>query len=171
MLQQTDLRIQQIKVSSNIDEHDEEEIQKRLCESECKPDCVFTYYSKENKTENNTDLWELYNTVEINIEHNSMPDIYIKYSPQTTLISVISNFGGLLGMWLGLSFLNILSDFTSILNCIYLKHVFCFLKNKLKLKIINLKPNMTLQVFVERPRASVIRRNTTLPQSIHSRYS
>ena len=36
-----------------------------------------------------------------------MPDIIIKYLPQTTFLSLVCNFGGLLGMWLGLSVLNI----------------------------------------------------------------
>ena len=50
------------------------------------------------------------------VEHNAMPDILIKYIPETSLISFVCNFGDLLGMWLGLS---IISRFNDILIPIF----------------------------------------------------
>ena len=75
------------------------------CEKKCRKDCSYTYYFNEFKTLTGTK-----NQVKITLQHNSMPDIVIKYLSQTTFLSIICNFGGLLGMWLGLSFVNILNQ-------------------------------------------------------------
>ena len=50
----------------------------------------------------------------IELSHSHVQDIYLKHIPQMNSISFICNFGGLLGMWLGLSFLNIFNDLMEI---------------------------------------------------------
>ena len=44
-----------------------------------------------------------------------MPDILIRYIPEITFNSFACNFGGLLGMWLGVSILSIISHFKSVI--------------------------------------------------------
>ena len=79
-----------------------------FCQQKCKPDCIYSYYptshtQEEYEIEDNG-LW-----FKFNIRHNSLPDVLITYLPQTTFLSLVCNFGGLLGMWLGLSFINIIN--------------------------------------------------------------
>ena len=92
-----------------------EEKAKSKCDVLCQPDCTFRYFTMFNLKQEITD-WEFSETIKIKIEHNSLPDLVIKYLPQTTFLSLVCNFGGLLGMWLGLSFLTILEDCISKAN-------------------------------------------------------
>ena len=46
----------------------------------------------------------------IKIKHNGLPDVTITHQPETTFIAFVCNFGGLLGMWLGLSVWTIFYD-------------------------------------------------------------
>ena len=78
-----------------------------FCLKSCREDCRFTSYDKVKTIamdENNTD------TVGVFIMHNNMPDILIKSIPEITFISFVCNFGGLMGMWLGISILVIFDD-------------------------------------------------------------
>ena len=81
-----------------------------LCQQKCKPDCIYRYYStthtqeEERIGDNYGELWFMFL-----IKHNSLPDVSITYLPQTTFLSLVCNFGGILGMWLGLSFINIIN--------------------------------------------------------------
>ena len=60
----------------------------------------------------------------------AMPDITIKHIPDISFISIICNFGGLLGMWLGLSFIKVLTTIKDVIIIV--------------LKFINNKPNVTI---------------------------
>ena len=83
------------------------------CYKECPKDCKFEYYSLSIKnvlSHANSDRTKIY------LEHSSMPDITINYIPDITLLSLICNFGGLLGMWLGISFLEIAEDFKILIT-------------------------------------------------------
>ena len=85
---------------------------KVACYQECQIDCSSTYYNLES-----TWLRELNDTeqIELHIEHNNQPDIAIKYIPKITFLSLVCNFGGLLGMWLGVSILFIIEESKNII--------------------------------------------------------
>ena len=74
------------------------------CIDRCRPDCVKRYYftdirsSRENKK----------GLMRLTIVHDQYPDQVTEHLPEMTFISFASNFGGLLGMWLGLSALALL---------------------------------------------------------------
>ena len=82
------------------------------CRISCRQDCKFIYYPTiyEKKNVQN------YGVVHLDVIHNQLPDIHIKYLPQTTLLSLVCDFGGVLGMWLGLSFYNALNFIFLILK-------------------------------------------------------
>ena len=48
------------------------------------------------------------------IRHSEYPDIFVKHIPEMNLIGLICNFGGHLGMWLGLSLFGIFNDTYSL---------------------------------------------------------
>ena len=76
------------------------------CSKQCHFNCHYKYYSANIQRLNDLEHFKS----DLMMEHNQMPDILIKYIPETSLISFACNFGGLLGMWLGLSFLSIIED-------------------------------------------------------------
>ena len=84
------------------------------CQSSCRLNCWERYYSflVEKLSPSN----ETYIFISKNM---AMPDITIKHIPDISFISFICNFGGLLGMWLGLSFIKVLTtikDFLIIIS-------------------------------------------------------
>ena len=83
------------------------------CYKQCPKDCSFEYYSKDIKSVlSNVNL----DRIKIILFHSDMPDITVNYVPDMTLLSLICNFGGLLGMWLGLSLLVMFEDFKNIVT-------------------------------------------------------
>ena len=80
------------------------------CMKQCKPDCSFEYYIYDIKAGRKISNQEYERRSTIFIYHKQIPDIYIKHIPETTFISFISNFGGLLGMWLGISVIMIFEN-------------------------------------------------------------
>ena len=81
-----------------------------ICSKVCPNECDFTYYST---TLNNVRPVDGSNNI-IFIQHNEMPDILIVHIPDIGFISFVCNFGGLLGMWLGVSFLSIIDLIKSL---------------------------------------------------------
>ena len=73
------------------------------CSEKCENDCKTRYYDWNIQSKKS---WPANSTV-IAVKHSRLPDQFIRYIPETTFIAFVSNFGGLLGMWLGLSFLTI----------------------------------------------------------------
>ena len=88
------------------------------CYNECAKDCKFEYYSMDVKDVLKADKPD---HVDIYLEHSNMPDVLINYIPEITLLSLICNFGGLLGMWLGISILVIIEDFSKIIGALMRK--------------------------------------------------
>ena len=76
---------------------------KLFCFDSCRKDCVITSYDFLARSSLQDKKYP--DRIDIFIEHNNMPDILIKSIPEITFISFVCNFGGLLGMWLGLSIL------------------------------------------------------------------
>ena len=97
---------------ANSTDHDNQVLIK--CEDKCHKECQFRYYSF------NFDKYMDYNNksmnVEILVEHNEMPDLFIVYIPEMPLMTLICDFGGLLGMWLGASFLALLKDALTLIG-------------------------------------------------------
>ena len=74
-----------------------------ICSKQCKYDCKFKYFSSSYLQEStHIKYW-----IAIIVRHNTLPDIYLQYLPQTTFLSLVCNFAGILGLWLGLSFLHL----------------------------------------------------------------
>ena len=87
------------------------------CPMNIQPDCNFQYYPIEKKKhDDNLDF--------ILILHSVLPDITITHLPEITFISFVSNFGGLVGMWLGLSLFAVMDQislvFAKLINNNYL---------------------------------------------------
>ena len=89
---------------------------KQECTKQCRPPCHISYFvydigSFTKLSDSDTDK-----TTIINIQHNHIPDVYLRHLPEITFISFISNFGGLLGMWLGMSVLLICKNIQLVFN-------------------------------------------------------
>ena len=70
----------------------------------CKAECNSKYYKIEIEKRDRKEVGDF------TIYHGEYPDILIEHIPEITLIEFFCNFGGLLGMWLGLSLFGILND-------------------------------------------------------------
>ena len=100
----------------------------KLCEDQCHKECHFTYYSFTISKYIVIDKFQAY----FQFSHNSLPDITIRYIPEMPLLTFICNFGGILGMWLGLSFYTIFHDIWKILHVhILSKNIFTNINLKL----------------------------------------
>ena len=75
------------------------------CSKHCKFNCQYKYYP--GNIHRLIEIEDI-SSSDVIMEHNTMPDVLIKYIPETILISFVCNFGGLIGMWLGLSFLTVI---------------------------------------------------------------
>ena len=82
------------------------------CSKKCKFDCQSKLYSSNIIKLAHAD----YEQTIILIEHSEMPDITVKYMAEISFISFVCNIGGLLGMWLGLSFYNSINELKIIAN-------------------------------------------------------
>ena len=114
---------------------------KPKCEKICRRDCSFEYFVTQLKGGPPQK-----NQFYLILLHNSMPDIVVKYIPQTTFLSMICNLGGLLGMFLGLSFLTIFE------NTFKYFHVFIQKQNTFVKQESNINNNniTNLNLFVKR---------------------
>ena len=52
---------------------------------------------------------------------SSMPNVVINHLPEMTFISLLCNFGGLVGMWLGVSVLSTLEDVIDLTKNLFIK--------------------------------------------------
>ena len=111
----------------------------KSCEHQCHKECHFTYYS-----------FKINKYIETNIgrtvfefKHNEMPDITIRYIPEMPLLTFICNFGGILGMWLGVSFYSTFEIIWKIIRVNILSKIFFtnnFINN-IKIKFISTNVN------------------------------
>ena len=110
------------------------------CLKECKPDCSLKqYFIKE--VHSGQQYYDRKETI-IYLAHDIMPDVIVRHSLEMPLMSFVCNFGGLLGMWLGLSLISISK------NIFHSIHDFCnFDRNKIKIFNKN-NFNINPQIFI-----------------------
>ena len=99
------------------------------CSKRCKQACTYSYYQLNLQKLEDMDFGHS----RLFAEHNEMPDILIKYIPEISFLSFVCNFGGLLGMWLGLSFLTMAKYFKNIMSN---KELFAF-RSKQSIEVSN----------------------------------
>ena len=75
-----------------------------ICYNQCHKECHITYYSF---TINKLKEYNM-NRIQLFFKHNQMPDLTIRHIPEMPFLTFICNFGGILGMWLGVAFVDIL---------------------------------------------------------------
>ena len=110
------------------------------CTNQCKDDCKFKYYLFDSTTIKKFP----HPVASIFIRHNGIPDVFIRHIPEITHLSFISSFGGLLGMWLGLSILTIFNKMTLQFYQIFIKLNKSYTNNiKIdRLMLVNFRSNM-----------------------------
>ena len=94
------------------------------CESECRRDCVNRYYPQ-NKEIKDPRLYPdniSLNTTTIEFFHNNMPDQNIWHTAEMSLFNFVTNFLGLVGLWLGFSIWTALSDLKKFIRDRYLTY-------------------------------------------------
>ena len=94
------LKFEETKVKSSLE-----------CLDHCQENCItriYPFHFSKSKLEMSPGS----RYTRIIIKHNGLPDIYVKHLPEITFIAFICNFGGLLGMWLGLSIWAVFDDIT-----------------------------------------------------------
>ena len=86
---------------------------KAECNRLCEKKCINHYYSLHQQNNQENLVLDQIDSTGIELSPSSHPNQITKYKPEMSPIAFASNFGGLLGMWLGLSalaLLNILSE-------------------------------------------------------------
>ena len=80
------------------------------CSLVCRKDCKFSHFI--SNYENKGIFTPMASHTQI--IHSPLPDILITHLPEITFNSFVCNFGGILGLWLGLSVFAIFSEFRDI---------------------------------------------------------
>ena len=107
------------------------------CRNKCPDECninkyiTITFYDPEDKHGQTTQMY---------IQHNQYPDIVIEHKQSLPLLDLVCNLGGLIGMWLGYSFLYLgVNSLSSIWN---------FLKTKVY--TMNIDDNINIRFRLNR---------------------
>ena len=123
---------------------------KKSCAKKCKENCYQAYYMYEedlNPKRFNTIMDKIINDrIDINFEPSSKPNLVIYHHPEMPFLSLVCNFGGLVGMLLGTSLLAVLCHLWVILKQIIIKHILVKLnvnfhkKNEINIFCPEIKP-------------------------------
>ena len=110
------------------------------CHGQCRFDCRFKNFAfnvaRTSKAKNPLMSW-------IHIRHNGLPDINVRHLPETTFIAFVCSFGGLLGMWLGLSMVSVFEVVSKLFKRANVSN-FYMLNFKQTNNISNHKPNINI---------------------------
>lgn len=102
---------------------------REVCNQKCKEECYQAYYLLENKQTRtlNKHTYPIYpavfSLVVVSLEPSSMPNVIVNHLPEMTFLSVFCSFGGLMGMWLGVSILATIDNLLRIIKIAYYKIV------------------------------------------------
>src|ERR1700761_6964482 len=117
------------------------EINEVNCLLECKKHCLYTHFIYNYEKGEH----ELRKSAVLDIKHSSLPDILIIHLPEITFNAFVCNFGGLLGLWLGLSVFAIFSEFRDICIKLFGKRqqivMYCKNSNYYTKNILNVRRN------------------------------
>ena len=86
---------------------------------ECKQNCKGECYQAQYLIDKHIELSENQDRINIILNRDSLPDISIEYMPEMTLISLVCNIGGLVGMWCGISVLDTIKNIIIIIKLSY----------------------------------------------------
>lgn len=91
------------------------------CMTKCKEECHQEYYLCENKVIRQYPNLSVksYRTIKIDFIPSNLPDIIINHMPEMTFLSVLCNFGGLVGMWLGVSVFATFKNFAKLSKTLF----------------------------------------------------
>ena len=128
------------------------------CARSCKEECHQEYFFFESKPYKQQ--YTFNEMINIRISKNNLPTITIYHLPEMTLISLLCNLGGLIGMWLGISIASTIDNLSHLVKKLITK-----LLGKIKIFIVNNSFTMrapsynflNLTVFRIKPRIFVTR--------------
>ena len=106
------------------------------CYYQCPQECRRSYYILEAQMLGMKDKKEIFSkpVTEVYLRRSDFPDMIIEYMPEMSFISLVCNFGGLLGMWIGVSMFNIIIIIYKLAK-VNLKKIINIINNYYYLKI------------------------------------
>ena len=97
---------------------------REACTIKCSDACYQAYFlldSKQTYRNTNVSTMMLSNRVVLTLIPNSMPNVVINHLAEMTILSLFCNFGGLVGMWLGISVLATLNNLIHLTKNLFIK--------------------------------------------------
>ena len=87
----------------------------------CKEECYQEHYLWEKKVNRQyKDLnMSSNNRIKVDVRPSNLPTVIIDHLPEMTFLSVLCNFGGLVGMWLGVSVLATIKNLIDISKTLF----------------------------------------------------
>ena len=85
-----------------------------ICQEKCPDNCEESYFDfRATASQSFGDWWDV---IALYVFHRNAPDTTHEHVPIMTWIDLVSSFGGLLGMWLGFSFVFIIDFFIKFMK-------------------------------------------------------
>ena len=113
------------------------------CRISCKEDCYQAYYLLEIESEPRLINNILNNKIIIDLEPNSKPNVLIEHFAEIAFLSMLCNFGGILGMYLGISLLSISCNIWTVSKKFFIKFIWInFITNNNEISPKNININV-----------------------------